>query len=99
MIVPAGHRILVRVEETESVTKGGIIIADSIKDRNTEANIFGVIVAVGENAWKAFDDGAPWAAEGDRVAFAKYGGFIIVDPDNGEKFRLLNDDDITAIIR
>lgn len=99
MIVPAGHRVLVKVDESEKVTKGGIIIADSIADKNTEANIFGIVVAVGTNAWKAFDGGEPWAAVGDRVAFAKYGGFIIQDPDNGEKFRLLNDDDITAVIR
>ena len=99
MIVPAGHRVLVKVEEAEKVTKGGIIIADSIADKNTEANIFGIVVAVGENAWKAFDDGVAWATVGDRVAFAKYGGFVIQDPDTGEKFRLLNDDDITAIIR
>lgn len=99
MIVPAGHRVLVKVDESEKVTKGGIIIADSIADKNTEANIFGIVVAVGANAWKAFDGGEPWAAVGDRVAFAKYGGFIIQDPDNGEKFRLLNDDDITAVIR
>ena len=99
MIVPAGHRVLVKAEEVEKVTKGGIILSDTAVDRNTEANIFGVIVAIGEAAWKAFDDGAAWASVGDRVAFAKYGGFVIEDPDTGEKFRLLNDDDITAIIR
>lgn len=98
MIVPAGHRVLVKVEEAEKVTKGGIIIADTIADRNTEANIFGKIVAVGETAWKDFG-GRAWAVVGDRVAFAKYGGFVIEDPDNGERFRLLNDEDITAVLR
>lgn len=99
MIVPAGHRVLVKVDEVDKVTKGGIIIADSIADKHTDANIFGIIVAVGDTAWKAFDDGNPWAKVGDRVAFAKYGGFIIEDPDSGEKYRLLNDEDITAVIR
>lgn len=99
MIVPAGHRVLVRVEETEKVTKGGIIIADTIADKQTEANIFGEIVAIGDTAWKAFDDGEAWAKIGDRVAFAKYGGFVIQDPETGERFRLLNDEDVTAIIR
>lgn len=99
MIVPAGHRVLVKVEEAEEVTAGGIIVPKTVADRNTEANIFGIVVAVGVNAWKAFDGGEPWAAAGDRVAFAKYGGFIIEDPDTKEKFRLLNDEDITAVIR
>lgn len=99
MIAPAGHRVLVKVTETEEVSAGGIVIPKTIQDRNTEANIFGVLVAVGPNAWKAFDDGVPWASVGDKVAFAKYGGFIIEDPDTKEQFRLLNDEDITAVIR
>lgn len=99
MIEPAGHRVLVKVEEIEKRTAGGIIIADTIRDKMTEANIFGTIVKIGVNAWKAFDDGEPWAKEGDRVAFAKYGGFVIEDPDTKEQFRLLNDEDITAIVR
>lgn len=98
-IEPAGHRVLVKVEEVEKKTAGGIIIADTIRDKMTEANIFGTIVKIGLNAWKAFDDGVPWAKEGDRVAFAKYGGFVIEDPNTKEQFRLLNDEDITAIIR
>lgn len=98
-IEPAGHRVLVKVEEVEKKTAGGIIIADTIRDKMTEANIFGTIVKIGQNAWKAFDDGIPWAKEGDRVAFAKYGGFVIEDPNTKEQFRLLNDEDITAIIR
>ena len=98
-IEPAGHRVLVKVEEVEKKTAGGIIIADTIRDKMTEANIFETIVKIGQNAWKAFDDGVPWAKEGDRVAFAKYGGFVIEDPNTKEQFRLLNDEDITAIIR
>jgi co-chaperonin GroES (HSP10) len=98
-IEPAGHRVLVKVDEYEKVTKGGIIIADAIRDKMTEANIFGTIVKVGMNAWKAFDGGEPWAEVGDRVAFAKYGGFVIENPETKEQFRLLNDEDITAILR
>ena len=97
MIYPAGHRVLVQVTEVEEKTQGGIFIVNA--DKQTEANIFGIIVAVGPTAWKAFDDGEAWAEVGDKVAFAKYGGFVIEDPDNGDKFRLLNDEDITCIIR
>jgi len=99
MIEPAGHRVLVKVEEIEEKTTGGIFIPKTSQAQQTEANIFGVIVAIGINAWKAFDSGEPWAVVGDRVAIAKYGGFIIEDPDTKERYRLLNDEDITAIIR
>lgn len=99
MLVPAGHRVLVRVDEIEKKTAGGIVLPDAIADKHTEANIFGTIVAVGANAWKAFDDGEPWAKVGDRVAFAKYGGFVIEDPDTKERFRLLNDEDISCVVK
>jgi chaperonin GroES len=98
MILPAGHRVLVKVEEAEAVTAGGIIIAKTIADKNTEANIFGTLIAVGETAWKDFG-GRAWAAVGDRVAISKYGGFVIEDPDTKEVYRLLNDEDICAVIR
>lgn len=99
MIEPAGHRVLVKVEEIEEKTAGGLYIPKNVAYKETEANIFGTIVALGRNAWKAFDDGEAWAKVGDRVAIAKYGGFVIQDPATGEKFRLLNDEDITAVIR
>lgn len=99
MIEPAGHRVLVRIEEVENKTKSGLFIPTDVAEKETEANIFGILVAIGNNAWKGFDDGVPWAKVGDRVAIAKYGGFIIKDPETGEKLRLLNDEDITAIIR
>jgi chaperonin GroES len=99
MLKPAGHRVLVKVDEVESQTAGGIYIPKTIAEKQTEANIFGTLVAVGPNAWKAFDDGEAWAEVGDKVAFAKYGGFVIEDPETKEVFRLLNDEDITCIIK
>jgi chaperonin GroES len=98
MIVPAGHRVLVKIDEAETQTKGGIIIAQTIADKNTEAGIFGTLVAVGETAWKDFG-GRAWAVVGDRVMIAKYGGFVAQEPDSDDKFRILNDEDIVAVIR
>lgn len=37
----------------------------------------------------------PFAEEGDRVAFARYGGLDVKGKD-GETYRILNDEDITA---
>jgi co-chaperonin GroES (HSP10) len=67
----------------------------------------GTIVDVGPDAWKAFrqlDDngrerpGLQACKAGDRVYFAKHSGHVIVDPENGEEFFLVNDEDITALI-
>ena len=54
MIVPCGHRVLVKIDEVEEKTTGGIFIPKTIADRQEEAGIFGTIVAIGETAWKDF---------------------------------------------
>ena len=97
-IIPAGHRVLVRPDKIEEKTAGGIILPSMAKDAKEQTQIFGVIVATGINAWKDYSDGTPWAKVGDRVAFAKYGGFVIQDPTTREEFRLLNDEDVCALI-
>ena len=98
-ILPAGHRVLIKPDAIEEKTAGGIILPAAAKDSKEQQQIFGMIVALGQNAWKDYSDGTPWAAVGDRVAFAKYGGFIIQDPDTREEFRLLNDEDVCAVIK
>ena len=98
MIIPCGHRVLVKIDEVEEKTNGGIFIPKTIADKQEEAGIFGTIVAIGETAWKDFG-GRAWATVGDRVMIAKYGGFIAQEPDTAEKFRILNDEDIVAVLR
>ena len=98
MIKPAGHRILVKPDPIRDRTSGGLFVPEQARDRQMVEQIFGTIVDVGPNAWKAFDDGRPWAVIGDRVAFAKYGGFVIQDPDTNEVYRLLNDEDVAAVL-
>lgn len=99
MIVPQGHRVLVAPDKKEEKTQGGIILTKSIQQQEELAGIFGTIVAIGPNAWKAFDDGQPWAEVGDRVVYSKYGGLVLEDPDTKEMYRLLNDDDIYCTIK
>lgn len=98
MIVPCGHRVLVKIDEVEEKTAGGIVIPKNVAAKEEEAGIFGTIVAVGETAWKDFG-GRAWAVVGDRVMIARYGGFIAQEPGTDEKFRILNDEDIVAVIR
>lgn len=98
MIAPCGHRVLVKPDPIEEVSKGGIVIATKVNEQQLKgATTTGTIVAVGMNAWKAFDDGEPWASVGDRVSYAKYGGKVIKDED--QDLVILNDEDILAILR
>lgn len=53
----------------------------------------GIIVAVGNTCWKAFDDGKAWARKGNRVFYRRYEGldFIALD---GKTYKVLKDTDI-----
>jgi chaperonin GroES len=92
-VKPLGDRVLVEAVEEKEVKKGGIIIPDSAKEKPTEA----YVRALGTG--KADDDGKKLPFEvkvGDRVLISKYGGTEIkID---GKEYKLLNSDDILAIV-
>ena len=92
-IRPVGDRVVVKPAAKEEVTKSGLVIPDTAKEKPQE----GTVVAVGsgrllENGERAAMD----VREGDRVLFAKYGGteFKL----EGEEFLVLKENDILAII-
>lgn len=96
-IQPTGHHVLVKPEKEEDRSKGGIWAPATVVEQRTKGTIYGTLLAVGPNAWKAFDDGKPWAKVGDMVVFAKYGGAPIEDEETREFYRILNDEDILGI--
>jgi len=89
---PVSHRIIVKPDPVVETTKGGIILATD-KKLEQNAQVFGTIVAIGEDAWKAFNPFRPRAGleVGDRVAYAKYAGKWISDD-----VLVLNDEDVVA---
>ena len=88
---PLGDRVIVRPTEKEEVSKGGIILPDTAKEKPQE----GEIIAVGPG--KVKDDGTRIATEvkvGDKVIYAKYAGTEVeVD---GEKLLIMHESDIMA---
>ena len=92
-VKPLGDRVLVEAAEEKEVTKGGIIIPDSAKEKPMES----VVVALGTG--KTDDNGkkVPFEVKkGDRVLVSKYGGTEIKLDD--KEYRILNSDDILAVI-
>ena len=90
---PLGDRVLVKRLEEELVTKGGIIIPDSAKEKPMR----GEIVAAGDG--KRGDDGKTMkmnVKKGDMVLFNKYAGTEIKIDD--EEFLIMREDDILGII-
>ena len=91
---PLADRIIVRPLEAEEVTKGGIVLPDTAKEKPHE----GEIIAVGKG--KVTEDGKLQALEvkvGDRVLYAKYTGTEIMTKE-GEELLIMREDDVLAIV-
>jgi len=90
---PLNDRILVKRLEEEEMTKGGIIIPDSAKEKPAE----GEVIAVGKG--KVNDKGDRIKLDvkaGDRVLFSKYGGTDVKL--DGVDHLIMREDDILAIV-
>ena len=93
MLKPLADRVLVKVEEEETKTMGGILLPDTAQKKSQK----GVVVAVGSGKMTGEGKRLPLEVkEGDEVLFAKYSGTEIED--KGEKYLLLSERDILAIL-
>jgi chaperonin GroES len=93
-IKPLGDRIVVQPLEAEEVTKGGIILPDTAKEKPHE----GKIVAVGRG--KVGENGQVQALElkvGDRVLYGKYSGNEIKTKD-GKELLIMREEDVLAVL-
>lgn len=98
-----GPRLLVKphkLEDVDDIYKkikaAGLHIPDFTEKRREEAAIDqGVVISVGELAWKDWNDGTPWVKEGDEVMWARHAGRIVkFDEKTGDRLIILNDEDI-----
>jgi len=88
---PLADRLVVKPIEREEVTKGGIVLPDTAKEKPQE----GEVLAVGPG--RLSEDGKRVAMDvkvGDRVIYAKYGGTEIKIED--EELVILRESDILA---
>ena len=93
-IQPLGDRVLVNLVEEKEQIKGGIIIPDAAKEKSQEATV----VAVGTGKRTSDGKTIPFEVKvGDSVLISKYGGTEVTIGD--EKFVLLREDDIVAILK
>ena len=89
---PLGDRIIVKQDEAQETTAGGLYISPDSKEKPQT----GVVLAVGEGRINNKGQHLPMPVkEGDRVLYGKYGG-TEVDVD-GEAVLILRADDIYAV--
>ena len=90
---PIQDRILVRREDAEERTSGGIIIPETSQEKPSK----GAVVAVGDGARDDKGNIIPMTLKiGDKIFFTKWGGTEVkVD---GEDLLIMKESDVLAII-
>jgi chaperonin GroES len=90
---PLADRVAIRRVDEDVMSKGGIIIPDSVREKPQE----GEVCAVGPGAWN--EDGARVPLDvkvGDRVLFGKWSGSEVkID---GEDLLIMKESDILGIV-
>ena len=92
-IRPLHDRVIVQRIQEEEVTKGGIIIPDTAKEKPQE----GKVIAVGPG--KILENGTKVTLDvkvGDKILFGKYSGTEIKI--EGEEYLMMREDDILGVI-
>jgi chaperonin GroES len=93
-LTPLGDRVVVKPAQRDEVTKSGIVLPDTAKEKPQR----GEVIAVGKGRYDDEGDRIPMeVSTGDNVLFAKYAGteFKLED----EEFLILSEKDILAIVQ
>tara|TARA_Y100001937_G_scaffold11548_1_gene14281 strand:+ start:9574 stop:9876 length:303 start_codon:yes stop_codon:yes gene_type:complete len=93
---PLGDRVLVRPTQTETKTKGGIIIADSITMNH---KVYGEVVSVGTGIFSQNGERIPMTVSvGDTVMYEKQHASNKVEVGD-EEFILFNEHQLIGIVK
>lgn len=90
---PLADRVVVRPSKAEEMTKGGIIVPDTAKEKP----VWGEVIAVGPG--RVSDEGKVIPMEvkvGNKVLYGKYSGTEVTI--EGEELLLMRESDIFAIM-
>jgi chaperonin GroES len=93
MLKPLADRVVVKPSQAEEMTKGGIIVPDTAKEKP----VWGEVIAVGPG--RISDDGKTIPMEvkvGNKVLYGKYSGTEVTI--EGEELLLMRESDIFAIM-
>ena len=88
---PLGDRVVIKPLPKEEITKGGIVLPDTAKEKPME----GKVIAVGPGSLSEEGKRVPLDVKvGDIVIYAKYAGTEIKE--NGDELIILRESDILA---
>lgn len=100
-----GHRIVILVDEINGGEdklhkEKGIIVTNSTSDFESEKEFqeTGVVVEIGPSAYNMSHHGDQWCKVGDRILYKKYDGKKWLDKETNKLYRIVNDEDVIAVI-
>lgn len=93
-----GYKLLIAMPDVERTYASGIAKAETTVYQETVLSIVGVVVDMGEQAYKDPDryPTGPWCKVGDYVIFRANSGTRIKA--NGKEYRFINDDTIDGVV-
>jgi len=91
------HQLLIKPDETEKISPGGIVIPETILERERKAVEYGIVLQIGPTAYSDYGRDNKAVSVGDRVCIKRYAGKEITDTD-GQVYILINDIDVLCII-
>ncbi len=100
------HRILLKQDKLEDANKDyvkmkalGLVLAPTEDQKRAQAGVdTGTVVGIGATAFKDFHTDSPIKV-GDKIAYARFSGKFITDPETDEEFVALNDEDVICIFK
>ena len=100
LVEPVGFKLLIAMPEVEDATKGGVILPDELRHKETVASIVGCVIAMGPDAYKDQEryPTGPWCKLNDWVVFRAYSGTKI-KLGKSQEVRLINDDTVEAVVQ
>ena len=91
---PLGDRVLIKPNKIEKITKGGIIIADSIQ---VNQKVYGEVISIGTGIFSQSGERIPMTVKvGDKVLYGKYSGSELAL--EGKDYLIMRESDILAIV-
>lgn len=98
-IIPMEYKVLIVPKKIAKKTEGGIYMPDDTQEKHQFGVTEGVIVAVGPIAFTD-PDWLDCPKPGDTILYDKYAGNnTSITGKDGEKYKLINDKEIGAILR
>lgn len=105
MIKPKAIGLVIKPDKLSDVDpvyaaakRAGIELVKNEDTKREQASVDkGTVLYVGADAFKAFG-GETWCSVGDYIAYARYAGKYITDPETNEDVLVINDEDVIAVI-